>query len=231
MRLGFLSDAHGNLEALDQGIAILNAAKCQRIYFLGDAVGYLPGDAVVGRIIDAQIESLRGNHEDMVIRNAIPATSDAVYRLKKTKAEMLSRNLSAITDWPLERRIDAPGGQLLLVHGSPRDPLNGYVYPDTPVEELVAEGVKATFCGHTHRPFVARRNDALFVNVGSVGLPRDDGRFGSVAWYDTDSGEVEVLRFDITTATARAVIRCGPVHQSVTNLLNRRAESVFGKFV
>lgn len=231
MRFGFLSDAHGNIEAFDQGLSLLEAQRCDRIFFLGDSIGYLSGDAVVRRIAAEQIEPLRGNHEDMVIRNAVPPEREAIYSLKKTRDDMSDQNLTTMTGWPSERRIETDGGQLLLVHGSPRDPINGYIYPDTPIDQFATVGIKAIFCGHTHRPFIGRCNDTLLVNVGSVGLPRDDGRFGAVALYEPESGQAEILRFDITVATERALSRCGLVHPSVIDLLGRRAERPVGTFI
>ena len=47
MRLGILSDAHGNVEAFQRGLELLAEARADMIYFLGDAVGYIPDGRVV----------------------------------------------------------------------------------------------------------------------------------------------------------------------------------------
>lgn len=231
MKLGFLSDAHGNFEAFDRGITILRSLQCDEIYFLGDAIGYFLGDEVVSRIVEENIPSLRGNHEEMLLLSNLHEKRDCVYRLAQTRATMSDANRGAIASWPVKRDIRVTNGRLLLVHGSPDDPTNGRIYPDTQIGSQLAGDIRAVFCGHTHWPVIFTKADVLYVNVGSVGLPRDDGRFGAVACYDTEDHVAEVLRFDITTATARSIERCGPVHDDVMAVLGRRSREVFGKAV
>lgn len=231
MLIGFLSDAHGNVEAFEQGLMVLRNQGCHRIFFLGDSVGYLPGDAVVTCLAENQIVSICGNHDDMLARGRRPSEQDDVYLLTKTRSVISDANLSALGRWPSQRRFRTPNGELLLIHGSPKDHLTGYIYPDTNLDQFEIGDCRAVFCGHTHRPFVRKSRDVLFVNAGSVGLPRDDGRLGSAACYDTESHEAEILRFDITAATETALHRCGPVHDSVRSLLKRKAPSVIGRLV
>ena len=47
MVIGLLSDAHGNPLGLRSCLAALRAAGAGQVYFLGEAVGYLPGEAEV----------------------------------------------------------------------------------------------------------------------------------------------------------------------------------------
>jgi len=85
--------------------------------------------------------------------------------------------------------------QLLLVHGSPRNPVNEYVFPEDifnrrKMEKLFAMVPQYAFQGHTHTPGVFTMNmqflrpdelnyrfslgeEKVMVNVGSVGQPRD----------------------------------------------------------
>ena len=50
MRIGLLADGHGNVEAFDRGLHALREAGAERFYFLGDAVGYLPGAGILARL-------------------------------------------------------------------------------------------------------------------------------------------------------------------------------------
>ena len=54
MVIGLLSDAHGNPLGLRSCLAALRAAGAGQVYFLGDAVGYLPGEAEVIDILLAE---------------------------------------------------------------------------------------------------------------------------------------------------------------------------------
>ena len=42
MKIGLLSDAHGNPDGLANCISVLRSRGAERLFFLGDAVGYLP---------------------------------------------------------------------------------------------------------------------------------------------------------------------------------------------
>jgi len=85
--------------------------------------------------------------------------------------------------------------------------------------------------GHSHYLFVRSANGTTFVNVGSCGLPRDDGRFGGACLYDTVTGNVQVLRFDIIEKKEAVLAENPPDHPAVHDVLARRNESIFGEFV
>ena len=59
------------------------------------------------------------------------------------------------------------------------------------------------------------------VNVGSTGLPRDDGRFGSCALVDTESGDVEILRvpLPLDEIRARYKVEAGPVFECMNRVV------------
>jgi predicted phosphodiesterase len=221
MRWGFLADAHGNVEAFDQAIDLLIAMAVDEIIFLGDAVGYLPGDAVIDRLRSRQIRSVMGNHEDMLLRGAF-SQHDAIYRLSETAAGIHPENRAEIARWPKFLEIESDRGILMLLHGSPADPVRGYVYPNTPLEPFAVDGRSAVFMGNTHRPFVRTCNDALFVNVGSCGMPRDCGNLGAVCVFDGSTSKATIMRFDITAATTKAIRRCGGVAPEVAAVFARR---------
>lgn len=229
MRIGFISDAHGNVEAFCRGLHVLAAAGAEAIHFLGDAVGYLPGDEVVSELRARGIAAIRGNHEEMLLRGDAPESREPVYRLRQIAREMRPDNRAEIARWPATRTIDAPVGKLLLLHGSPSDPTFGYVYPDTDLSGFDVMQHVAVFMGNTHRPFVRRTGSALFVNVGSCGLPRDTGDLGAVCLFDGSTGTAQIIRFNIEAETRAALARCGTVAPDVGAVFARRiAEGYVG---
>lgn len=223
MKMGFISDAHGNVEAFRRGLAALEEAGAEAVHFLGDAVGYLPGDAVVTEIRERGIPAIRGNHEEMLLRGEAPLSREPVYRLRQIAREMQPANRAQIARWPAARTIDSAHGKLLLVHGSPADQTFGYVYPDSDLDGFDVAPHVAVFMGNTHRPFVRRAKDALFVNIGSCGMPRDVGNLGAACVFDCGSGEAQIVRFDIEAETTRALTRCGAVAPDVVAVFARRA--------
>ncbi len=76
---------------------------------------------------------------------------------------------------PVSRMATLEERRFLLVHATPRDPLDEYLGPDLDVWQRRLQGVDAdVVCvGHTHQPFALQVGDTLVVNPGSVGQPRD----------------------------------------------------------
>jgi predicted phosphodiesterase len=222
--IGFLSDAHGNSEAFGQAVSLLRSRGAEDIYFLGDAVGYLPGDAVIDALRDSDAIPILGNHDRALVSRTIDPALDHIHRIGETLATVTERNLEFLAGWPEERVVTSRAGTLLLVHGSPQDHLYGYVHADTDLAPFADVEARYVFLGQTHRPFVRDLAGITFVNVGSCGLPRDCGHLGAACLFDDATGDVEILRFDIAEATRAALDRCGPVAPEVTAVLARRSQ-------
>ncbi|MEA2393138.1 MAG: hypothetical protein QOJ82_1029 [Solirubrobacteraceae bacterium] len=220
MRLGFVSDAHGNPDALAACLDRLAGLDVDSVHFLGDAVGYLPEEgAVLELLAKASIPCQLGNHERMLL-DGPPAELDPVYRLADARARLAPDALDALAAWPQSRMVEADGRRLLLVHGAPADPLCGYLYPDTDLGPLGALDYDAVVCGHSHHPFVRASSGPLVVNAGSVGLPRDAGSLAAFAVYDTARAEATLYRvaFDAGPLLERSGDR---VHADVRATLAR----------
>jgi predicted phosphodiesterase len=227
--LGLLSDAHGSREGFDLGRRVLLDSGADCLWFLGDAVGYLPGTAVVDALLREDVSALRGNHDQAVLDSGLldgpTGPSEQVLRHAEVAAALTPDQRDLLARLPIRHEIYTEVGWVLLVHGSPHDPLHGYVYPDTNLGPFVGDGYRVVVMGQTHWPFVRTHGDTTFVNVGSCGLPRDCGEHGSVALLDTDSGQARVLRFDLRAATAAALDRVGPVAPEVVAVLDRRPDT------
>ena len=230
MKIGLLSDAHGNREALERGFEVLERAGAVRVYFLGDAIGYLPGVAALECLTRRDVPCLRGNHEDMLLSGDWPIERDEAYRFSETRATMSTELLRTIESWPTSRRIQFPVGPTLMYHGSPDSHVHGYVYPDTDLARFDVPSGTTVFMGNTHRPFIRRHAGVTYVNVGSCGMPRDRGDLGAACLFDTQSGAVRILRFDIAQQNVAAIRRCGTVSEAVMELFARRSNDVcFGE--
>jgi predicted phosphodiesterase len=84
------------------------------------------------------------------------------------------------------------GKRVRLVHGSPRK-VNEYLFEDKPAHtfERIAAGADCDVLvfGHTHKPWIATYGDALFVNCGSVGKPKDGDSRGGFAVHRKVGGD------------------------------------------
>ena len=233
MILGFVSDAHGNPEGLGRCLRALRASGAETIYFLGDAVGYMPEEnAVMALLFAENALCIRGNHEEMLLGSLeVTAAREQVYKLADARARIAPEFRAAIESWPLTRELDVEGARFLLVHGSPSDPVGGYVYPDSDLGPFRDLPYAAVLMGQTHRPFVSSSGDVTVVNIGSSGMPRDVGNLASCATYDTAAGAWEILRidFDAGALLSRFGDRIDP---SVAACLQRQSSApVVGRVV
>jgi len=222
MRLGILSDAHGHLGAFETGLETLRAAGAQQLFFLGDAVGYVPDPGVAEQLRGMTITALKGNHEAMLFAADYPADHEPIYQLKAVKARLSVDTLAFLEGLNSSEQRTIDGRRCLFVHGNPKDPVAGCVYPDTDLAPFADVPTDVVFMGHTHHPSVRLLGDKLFVGVGSCGLPRDaDGR-GSACLFDTGTGRAEILRFDISESSRRLLCR-HRLHETVSAHLTRSA--------
>lgn len=213
MKIGIISDIHGNLEALNVVLERIKGAD-KRVC-LGDLVGYGPNPNECIKIVrDMNIPTVAGNHDKASIgemdltwfnRNA----RDAVIWTKK---ELSEENTEYLKCLPLTVEFD----DFEIVHGSLRDPLSEYV---TSIAEAVPtlEQMKKPLCfvGHSHKPLcVVKTKDGKYdgwqlqdgdvvrlkefekalVNVGGVGQPRDGDPRASYGVYDNEKKEVSIYR-------------------------------------
>lgn len=224
MLIGVLSDAHGHEAAFLRGLNLLNSEGVDRIFFLGDAVGYISSLGVVNELRKREIPCILGNHEAMLISGRIDPEKDEVYQFESILGHITLDELSYISSWPEARWITDCDKKIMLIHGSPLDPVFGYVYPDTDLTAFSDTVADVIFMGNTHHPFVRQEDGKLFVNVGSCGLPRDAVAKGCVCIYDSDNNHTDLIRYDISES-CRELVKNTEIHDSVRNLLNSAAQA------
>ncbi len=201
MQVAVLSDIHGNALALSACLRRIQQLGAERIYVLGDLVGYLPGECEVFDVL-AECGALcqQGNHESYLFTQSPRAIrGEPIYQIQEARARLGADRLATIAMWPIRREAQVDGCRMLLVHGRPDDPQEGYLYPDgdfSPCSDLPYDVV---FMGHTHRPFIREAGRVLCVNVGSVGLPRDDSGTAAFALFDpaTRAARIGRIPFDV----------------------------------
>ncbi len=198
MKRALISDIHSNLESLTAVLADLRAQGVEEVYCLGDVVGYGPNPRECIDLVMKCKVCLLGNHDQGALFDPEGFNTGAERAIFWTREQLENSNSPAGN-----RRWDFLGelprnhleGKFLFVHGSARNPLNEYVFPEDiynrrKMEKIFALIEKYAFQGHTHVPGVFtedfrflspeeinyeyRLGDAkVMINVGSVGQPRD----------------------------------------------------------
>jgi putative phosphoesterase len=187
MKIALISDIHGNYSALE---AILKSSAYQsadKAYCLGDLVGYYPyPEDCVKRIKKERIPCVMGNHDHSLVKGK-PCLKNQVgiKSFELTRKLVSSESISFLSKLPEKLELEATGKKLFLVHGSPSNPLNGYVNPDDDVK--IPSGFDVLAMGHTHKPFAKKQGSNLVINPGSVGQPRNGVKGASFAVLDLPS--------------------------------------------
>ena len=216
----FVSDIHANLEAFQAVLAAIEGYRPDRIYCLGDVVGYGASPNECLDLVRRHCSVvLLGNHDAAasggpeIARFNIHARVAAEWThkiLTREHREFLQR-------LPMEHDDDG----FHIVHASPATPRDWeYLLDRFDAEPQFAYfTAPVCFIGHTHQPAIFMADPAgcrslpvgslsldpqrrYIVNVGSVGQPRDRDPRASVVFYHEGAGELEFMRvpYDIEAA-------------------------------
>ena len=219
MRLGLISDIHGNSDALAAVLAALRADGVDRLICCGDIVGYYYAPAeCLEQLAEWNVTYVRGNHEDMLA--AVLSDPSAEEPIRQKYGSGLRVACESLPPDRLQRLINLPsvidteieGRRVVIGHGAPWD-VNQYIYPDAPHELLVRCAHNApdyVVLGHTHYPMCHRIDDTVIINPGSVGQARGAAR-GRAQWavLDLERGDVrhESITYDTSRLLAEATHR------------------------
>jgi putative phosphoesterase len=179
MRVGFISDIHGNLLALEAVLADLEQQEVDQVVCLGDVCFGPQTHECLERVRELGCPVILGNWDSWSI-DGFPPADDPVgimlYEIGHWWAELLTdddrtfvRTFQPTLEVPLEN-----GSNMLCYHGSPHS-FSDWIFSTTPDEELepMFAGLDADVLvgGHTHLQMLRRFGQSVIVNPGSVGQP------------------------------------------------------------
>lgn len=239
MRYAICSDIHANLQAWNAVLIDARSMGVDRIACLGDLVGYGPNPREV-------LESVHGNVHFMVMGNHDAAmcglldsslfNETAVELIDWQKGELGPDALEFLKQFPLS----LVGEDFRCTHAEFSDPGRfEYVFEAEEARPSFASVEEPLlFAGHTHVPgiFVIGSSGAVhglspqdfeledgkryFVNVGSVGQPRDGDLRASYCIYDTDKRSVLWRRIPFDIDAFREAIRDAGIPDAASKFLD-----------
>ncbi len=178
MRTALISDIHANLEALQAVLAHIEGQRVDRVACLGDIIGYGPDPVACVDLIAKRCDfALLGNHDFAALYEPTNFNQVAEQAAYWTRAQ-LEREASpeeARRRWDFlnglrvrvsrdrlfnEPAAPDPSGSYayLCVHGSPRRPINEYIFPDDgersqmKLASIFDRFDHMCLVGHTHCP-------------------------------------------------------------------------------
>lgn len=238
-RFAIISDIHGNLEALQ---AVLNDAESMQassIVCLGDVVGYNANPSECLELIRSlNCPIVKGNHDEEASSASDPAGMNPIaYSALIWTRNQLSEEQK---EWLRKLRMVRNVPPFTIVHSTLDQPsLWHYIVNKfDAVSNFNFQFTDVCFHGHTHVPktFIFENGSAQeyapedfsitpgkkhFINVGSVGQPRDGNNKASYAVYDSDINAVFFRRVEYDIATAQQKIIAAGLPEALAERLAR----------
>jgi diadenosine tetraphosphatase ApaH/serine/threonine PP2A family protein phosphatase len=236
MKYAIIADIHANLEALQVVLEDIKSQRCTHYACLGDVVGYNANPKECLDIVRTMgMPCVKGNHDeycsiDSNLEGFNPHAAEAV---NWTRRQLAEEDRQWLRDLKYIRLV----ASFSIVHATLDGPQRwGYVF-----ERLAAaasftyQNTTVCFFGHTHVPVAFIRDTVVrggtyskfkvepgrkyFINVGSVGQPRDNNPKAAYVTYDLDEGLIELRRLDYDISTAQAKIRAAGLPERLAERL------------
>ena len=222
-----LGDIHANIEALR---AVLDDARAQgatHYVCVGDVVGYNAAPRECIRVMRDELKCpvVRGDHDHYVScpgEKLSDLHPDAARAAEWTRRHLADEDARWLRDLPFQKTVMG----FMLVHATLDMPEHwGYVFCNMQAEaNFCYQYTQICFHGHTHVPiiyantpggvvhyeardFTYEFGQKLFINVGSVGQPRDGDPRASYVLFDMAARQIRFRRLEYDVAAAQARIR------------------------
>lgn len=230
MLTAIISDIHSNLEALEACLKHIDRMDVGKIVCLGDVVGYGPNPKEVLEIVKKRCDVvLLGNHDEALLKQPVNFNKIPREAILWTKAQFNIDTDKEMLDYlwslsPLEH-----DGELVYSHGMLHSNMNYVEEPEDVlfIFERMSLKERLCFAGHSHipciwalennslyyvealenEPFELERYEKCWINVGSVGQPRDRDNRSCFATYDTKTQVLQYHRVAYDHATTASKIR------------------------
>jgi len=225
MRYAILGDVHSNWEALSAVLEDAAELGVSAYVSIGDIVGYNPDPArCMDKLNALGCITVRGNHDHYCAHSpggASALAAAAAIAVTWTRRQLDDEHVRSLRDLPLSARVE----DFTIVHNTlSRTAQWNYVFNTAEAaEHFDKQDTQVCFHGHTHVPVAWKKRGRVtvrvyhrlkiaegtryFINVGSVGQPRDRDPCAAYAVYDLEAREVELRRvsYDIAATQAKIV--------------------------
>jgi predicted phosphodiesterase len=223
MKFAIIADIHANLEAFQVVLADIKEQKCTHYACVGDVVGYGANPKECLDIVRAMgMPCVKGNHDeycsiDGELDGFNPHAAEAV---NWTRKQLSEEDRQWLRDLKYFRMVTS----FSMVHATLDGPQRwGYVFDKlAAAASFTYQNTPVCFFGHTHVPVAFIRDTVVkggtyskfkvdptrkyFVNVGSVGQPRDNNPKAAYVVYDMDEATIELRRLDYDIPAAQKKI-------------------------
>jgi len=224
-KIAIFGDVHANLDALEVVLRDCREQGVTEYLCTGDVVGYNANPHECLEIVRSLgCPVVKGNHDHYVAsqQNLDDFNPHAAAGVMWTRGQLSDEELAYLNGLPF--CVTKMG--LTLVHSTMDHPENfGYVFDNQQAEtNFIQQKTPLCFHGHTHCPMIYEKQMSgvfridpqdfklsmgrkYFINVGSVGQPRDGDPRATYVIYDPIARTVIYRRLVYDIAAAQARIR------------------------
>jgi putative phosphoesterase len=223
MRILVVADIHGNRAALESIRESFDLCVC-----VGDLVDYGPEPAAcVDWVRQNAAYCVRGNHDHGAAQQVLIQGAGGFRYLTSVTRPLTIAALNPsqrrfLADLPTSRMIVLGGKRFLLVHATPRDPMDEYAPGEASFwsPRIAGLNVDYVLAGHTHQPYTLRVNGTTIINPGSVGLTRDGNPRAAYAVIDGDEVQLKRIEYPVeqTIAATEALVPELQARQMLTDV-------------
>lgn len=184
MKIAFLSDIHGNYEALKAVFLELKKKKISKVVCLGDYLNYYyEPKKCLDLLIKKKAICIKGNHEEIFLetlknKKKIKSYADKYGNSIYINLKQLNQKyIDYIKFLPKNINIKIGSKRTLISHGSPWK-IDFYFYKnieDKWKKKIRKYNKELFILGHTHHPMILKliNKKKMVLNPGSVGQPRN----------------------------------------------------------
>lgn len=178
MRIGFISDIHGNFTALEAVLADIKKQNLDQLICLGDTISLGPQPAeVLNALREWKTINLMGNHDLAILdpehAAAYEITEHLIPDLYWGRKELAPEDFDFLHSFKSTHVVQFPNGiDVLAFHGSPLSSthLIQATTENAQLDEYFADRTESVFIGgHSHIQMYRRYGKKLILNSGSVG--------------------------------------------------------------
>jgi putative phosphoesterase len=203
MRILLLADVHGNWPALQAIQEPHDVCVC-----LGDLVDYgLEPAPCIDWVRRNARHVVRGNHDHAVAQDVRVVGRTGFKYLTGvtrplTRERLAEDDLRYLSRLPVSQTATLDSTRFLLVHATPRDPLDEYAPADAEfwARRLTDVEADVVCVGHTHQQYVLEVGGKLVINPGSVGQPRDGDPRAAYAVVEDNRVELKRVEYPVEDA-------------------------------
>lgn len=220
MKFAIFGDIHANLEALEAVLQDAADHDCTHYVCIGDIVGYNANPhECLERVRGLDCPVIKGNHDEEASLDTelVGLNPLAEQSMRWTRDHLTDEDKDYLRELKLVRQVR----DFTIVHATLDTP-SGWGYVTNKFDAMASFSYQYTplcFFGHTHTPVVYSKSSSVavergqvldielgkkyFVNVGSVGQPRDGDPRPSYAIFDYGAQRVVNRRIEYDRETAK----------------------------